>query len=171
MKPTYLHFLHKPWQFWRVHSGCCPYHCSATLIWILALLAFCFYISFSSFTKLVTVIQRWRGITYAIDIQFIILISVCSWELPSSSTLGYFNIGSLSATFLQCLVVWIQASVSVCVCQENSFIQTRSKENTLHAGPRSIQLSLPIKESDFKFPTYWIKCFLFSYHHSSTLVG
>lgn len=38
-----------------------------------------------------------------INLQFISLVSLCWWKLPSSPTLCYFSIGSLSVTFLPCL--------------------------------------------------------------------
>jgi len=71
-----------------------------------------------------------------------------------------------------CISSWlgIQVSTSDCVCQENSFTQTSGKLNTLYAGPRWAQLSLPFRQSDSTFPTQWLQYFLFSYHLPSTEV-
>lgn len=54
------------------------------------------HLFFSSFTMLIT-IKLWKWIIYATNLQFTFLVS--------SSTLAYFRIGSLSTTFLHCLLI------------------------------------------------------------------
>jgi len=105
---------------------------------------------FSSFTMLVTIkYENWLFMQKIFNLHF---LSLCVHGNSSSYTLAYFRIGSLSATFLHCLLIW-DSSLCFSLCLTRKFLYTeqqkakcttcRTKIHTTESALHGVWLQIP----------------------------